>query len=239
VFLMRAAGIPARVVAGYQGGEWNAKGNYLSVHQYDAHAWTEVWQAGKGWVQIDPTAVIAPERIEQGLAAAVQAEGSFLENEHFSLRNVTWLNGVRGQWDALQYGWQRWVLGYDATTQLALLQQLLGEVSWWRVAMFGGILILVIGLGWGLLLGLARRKVREAREHQLYRRFCSALAKRGVVRAKGQTPGDFAMQAAVAFPEKAAAITEFTRVYESLCYAPQPDAGACRQLQRILRQLGF
>ena len=239
VFLMRAAGIPARVVVGYQGGEWNTKGNYLSVHQYDAHAWTEVWQAGKGWVQIDPTAVIALERVEQGLAAAVQAEGSFLENEHFSLRNVTWLNGVRGQWDALQYGWQRWVLGYDGATQLALLQQLLGEISWWRVGVFVGFLMLVITLGWGLLLGLARRKVHEAWEHQLYRRFCSTLAKRGVVRATGQTPGHFAQQAANAFPAQAAVIAEFTRVYETLCYAPQVDAGAYRQLQRLLRQLRF
>jgi hypothetical protein len=198
-----------------------------------------VWQAGKGWVQIDPTAVIAPERVEQGLAAVVQAEGSFLENEHFSLRNVTWLNGVRGQWDALQYGWQRWVLGYDGATQLALLQQLLGEISWWRVGAFVGFLMLAITLGWGLLLGLARRKVHEAREHQLYRRFCSALAKRGVVRATGQTPGDFAQQAANAFPAQAAVIAEFTRVYETLCYAPQVNAGGYRQLQRLLRQLRF
>ena len=239
VFLMRAAGIPARVVVGYQGGEWNAKGNYLSVHQYDAHAWTEVWQAGKGWVQIDPTAVIAPARVEQGLAAAVQTEGSFLENEHFSLRKLAWLNGVRGHWDALQYGWQRWVLGYDGATQLALLQQLLGELTLWRVAAFVGVLMLAITLIWAVLLGLARRKVREAREHQLYRRFCQALAKRGVVRAIGQTPQSFAQQAANAFPAQAAAITEFTRVYETLCYAPAAPAGAYRQLQRLLRHTGF
>ena len=99
--------------------------------------------------------------------------------------------------------------------------------------------MLAITLGWGLLLGLARRKVHEAREHQLYRRFCSALAKHGVVRAMGQTPGDFALKAANAFPAQAAVIAEFTRVYETLCYAPQVNAGAYRQLQRLLRQLRF
>lgn len=84
VFLMRAAGIPARVVVGYQGGEWNDAGQYLAVHQYDAHAWAEVWLAGRGWVRIDPTTAVAPSRTEQGLEAAVQAEGTFLADAVFS-----------------------------------------------------------------------------------------------------------------------------------------------------------
>jgi transglutaminase-like putative cysteine protease len=238
VFLMRAVGIPARVVAGYQGGEWNAQGKYLAVHQYDAHAWAEVWQAGKGWQRVDPTAMIAPERTEQGLEAAVQAEGSFLENNHFSTRNVVWLKGLRQKLDAVQYGWQRWVLGYDGEAQMGFLQALLGELTLAKVAVLVGGLGGAIVLAWLLLLGLARRGEREALEHQLYRRFCTLLAKRGVVRETGHAPGAFALQAAQALPASATLIREFTQVYETLCYQPDADGqAAIKRLKALLRAL--
>jgi hypothetical protein len=73
VFSLRSAGVPARVVAGYQGGEVNPVDGYLEVRQYDAHAWTEAWIAGRGWVRIDPTAISAPSRVSSNLAAAVPA----------------------------------------------------------------------------------------------------------------------------------------------------------------------
>ncbi|HBX54657.1 MAG TPA: DUF3488 domain-containing protein, partial [Pseudomonas sp.] len=83
-FVLRAAGIPARVVAGYQGGEFNPAGNYVQVRQFDAHAWVEYWQAGRGWVSVDPTFQVAPERIELGLEEALADEQSFLEDSPFS-----------------------------------------------------------------------------------------------------------------------------------------------------------
>jgi transglutaminase-like putative cysteine protease len=236
VFLMRAEGIPARVVAGYQGGEWNADGHYLAVHQYDAHAWAEVWQAGKGWVQVDPTAAVAPERVERGLEAAVQSEGSFLEGKLLNTRHITWLNGLGKRLDAVQYGWQRWVLGYDSDTQLAFLQQLIGETNWLKV---GGILLALSGitvLVWLVLLGLLRRGEHEALEHRLYRRFCQRLEKHGIVRETGQTPGAFATQAALALPAQADIIREFTTAYETLCYLPDASHNT-RQLQHLLRKL--
>ena len=236
VFLLRAAGIPARVVAGYQGGEWNAQDKYLQVRQYDAHAWAEVWQAGKGWVQIDPTAAIAPERVEHGLEAAVQTEGSFLEQQTFNTRHIAWLRSLRNKLDAVQYGWQRWVLGYDGDSQAALLQKILGEVNWLKIGALVGVLLGVIVLAWLLLLGLARRAEREALEHQLYRRFCAILAKRGVVRERGQTPHHFATQAAAAIPAWATTIHAFTHLYETLCYAPESGQSP-QQLKKLLRQL--
>ncbi len=156
---MRAAGIPARVVVGYQGGEWNAAGQYLAVHQYDAHAWAEVWRADSGWVRIDPTTMVAPSRTEQGLEAAVQAEGSFLADSVFSARKISWLNGVRQQLDSVQYGWRRWVLGYDRAEQAELLKSLLGTLSVGRVALLAGGLFAAIGLFWLLMLGMAQRRV--------------------------------------------------------------------------------
>lgn len=234
VFLMRAAGIPARVVTGYQGGEWNAKAQYLAVHQYDAHAWAEVWQPGTGWQRVDPTAMIAPERTEQGLEAAVRAEGSFLESSTFSARKFAWLNAVRQQLDAVQYGWQRWVLGYDSDAQADFLKSLLGELTLVRVATLAGSVFAVIVLGWLLLLGLARRHEREALEHQLYRRFCAMMAKRGVTREPGQTPGVFAQQAATALPILAGDIREFTQLYEQICYVPNTANTAIRELKCLL-----
>ncbi|UOG93088.1 MAG: DUF3488 and DUF4129 domain-containing transglutaminase family protein [Candidatus Thiothrix sulfatifontis] len=238
VFLMRAAGIPARVVVGYQGGEWNAAGDYLAIHQYDAHAWAEVWLAGQGWVRVDPTTMVAPSRTEQGLEAAMQAEGSFLADSVFSVRKIAWLNGIRQQLDTVQYGWRRWVLGYDGAEQAALLKSLLGTFSVQGVALLMGGLLAAIGLLWLVLLGMTPGREREALEHQLYRRFCAALAKRGVLREPGDAPGVFAAQAAEALPAVAGVIREFTQVYEGICYAPSADGQqATRRLKALLGKL--
>lgn len=238
VFLMRAVGIPARVVVGYQGGEWNEAGQYLAVHQYDAHAWAEVWLPETGWQRVDPTTVVAPSRAEQGLEAAVQAEGSFLADSPFSTRKIAWLNGVRQQLDAVQYGWRRWVLGYDQEEQAALLKSMLGSLSVVKVALLAGSLFSAIAISWLVLLGMARRRPREALEHRLYRQFCAALAKRGVQRGPGDAPGVFADEAAAALPRLADSIREFTQVYEGICYAPDATARAStRQLKALLRKL--
>ncbi len=247
VFMMRAAGIPARVVVGYQGGEWNAASHYLSVHQFDAHAWAEVWLSGRGWVRVDPTAMVAPERTEQGLQAAVQQEGSFLESSVFSSRNIPWLNNLRQQLDAVQYGWQRWVIGYDSTSQTEFLKALLGEMSITRIAALAGAVLAVIMLSWLLMLGLAQRRQQEAPEHRLYRRFCAQLAKQGLVRAPGQTAGSFATEAAHSLPAQSEAIHAFTAAYETLCYTPgyasadTPDRGdktvLLQKMKSLLRKL--
>ncbi|MEZ5478682.1 MAG: DUF3488 and transglutaminase-like domain-containing protein [Thiolinea sp.] len=221
VFMLRAVGIPARVVVGYQGGEWNESGQYLSVHQFDAHAWTEAWLPDKGWLRIDPTSMVAPERTEQGSQALAQQEGSFLSGQLFSVRRIAWLNQLRLQLDSLQYGWQRWVLSYDGDTQMELFKSLLGEVSISKMASLAAGLLAAILLFWLLALGLTRRRVAEAREHRLYRQFCERLAQLGVTRATSQTPGDFAEQAARALPAQADRIRQFTRLYEAICYLPE------------------
>ncbi len=89
--LMRAAGIPARVVTGYQGGYWNKLGDYLLVRNSDAHAWSEVWLAGRGWVRVDPTGAVRPERVSLGAAAAAGDQLAWYRND--------WLQGARNRWD--------------------------------------------------------------------------------------------------------------------------------------------
>jgi transglutaminase-like putative cysteine protease len=241
VFMMRAAGIPARVVAGYQGGEWNPAGGYLSVHQFDAHAWTEVWLEDAGWVRIDPTTMVAPQRTERGLEAAMQQEGSFLEDQFFSTRKVVWLNQLRQKMDSVQHGWRRWVLGYDNQTQSELLQQWLGEITVQKIAMVAGGLFAATGLLWLLLAGAGRQHKQLAAEQRLYRKFSALLAKQGQQRKPEQTPAQFAEQAAQALPHLAAPIRMFSAIYERLCYVPTDNQAerqtALKRLKQTLSEL--
>src|SRR5690606_9418295 len=126
VLFMRAAGIPARLVVGYQGGELHPDEGYLTVRQYDAHAWGEVWLADRGWVLVDPTAAVAPERILGGLLGAMSLDEVFANSPLSMARfqNIHWLNRLRLQVEALEYNWARWVLGYDSV-QLEVLARLL------------------------------------------------------------------------------------------------------------------
>ena len=131
-FVLRAAGIPARVVVGYQGGSPGADDEYLIVRQYDAHAWVEAWFPGQGWVRVDPTAAIAPERIEFGLREAVAEEGSFLENDWTSPQrygDLAMLQWASLQLDKINYHWQRWVVGYQGQSQMDLMSRLPGGIG--------------------------------------------------------------------------------------------------------------
>lgn len=239
VFLMRAVGIPARVVIGYQGGEWNEQGNYLAVHQFDAHAWTEVWLAGQGWLRIDPTSMVAPERTEKGLEAALKKEGSFLEQSVFSSRKFAWLNSLRKQIDSMEFGWQRWVLSYDSDTQYQFLSKILGELSFTKLALFALSLFACLVLIWMVWLGLTRKTNVEAVEHRLYRRFTERLSKRGFERHLDQTPSEYAHLTAQALPTQAEQILAFTNVYETLCYASEAGqrSSLLKELRRLLGQI--
>ncbi|MCU0951786.1 MAG: DUF3488 and transglutaminase-like domain-containing protein, partial [Burkholderiaceae bacterium] len=121
VVLMRALDIPARVVTGYQGGEFNPVDGFLTVRQSDAHAWAEVWLAGRGWVRIDPTAAVAPERVQRGGRSVADAGAG--GEPLFGERSFSLLRAVRFQWEALENGWNQWVLSYTPERQRELLQR--------------------------------------------------------------------------------------------------------------------
>lgn len=156
VFLLRAAGIPARVVVGYQGGERGRDGRSLEVRQRDAHAWTEAWFAGRGWVRIDPTAAIAPERIEQGMDALTEDAALFgddavaqLQYQQFKL-----VKEMRELADYASYLWQRDIVGFDQNRQQDQLLRWFGLKSMWTQILWmiaGLVLILaavVLRLWW-------------------------------------------------------------------------------------------
>lgn len=240
-FVLRAAGIPARVVAGYQGGEVNPSGNYLSVRQLDAHAWVEYWIAGRGWISVDPTFQVAPERIELGLEEALMDEEGLLDGSALTLRryrDIGWLNQVRFGWDNLNYGWQRWVLGYQGERQLQILQGLFGKIDERKL----GLLMVASGAVLMSLLALILLKPwQRERDLQLrlFRRFERLLARQGIARQAGEGAHDFAERAACLLPVAAESIGEFAGLYERARYAGQPIDKATMQasLARLKRQL--
>ena len=139
-FMLRAAGIPARVVAGYQGGEPSRNGNVWEVRQMDAHAWTEVWLEGQGWVRVDPTAFVAPERVEQGMDALTQARGAAIFGEgagaQISYQQYQMLQTLRRLSDQASYYWQKDVVGYDQDKQADSLlkwfniRSIMQQITW-------------------------------------------------------------------------------------------------------------
>ncbi|WP_062381166.1 transglutaminase TgpA family protein [Pseudomonas abietaniphila] len=232
-YVLRAAGIPARVVAGYQGGELNPDGNYISVRQFDAHAWVEYWQPGIGWRSVDPTAAVAPARIEQGLEQALAADEDFLADSPMSAlryRHLAWLNSIRLSWDNLNYGWQRWVLGYQGQQQL----QVLGRwFSGFQAPVFAGGAVVILGL---IALWLFKPWRRETDSQlRLFNAFERLLARHGLRRQPGEGPQAFAARAAQRFPEHADAIEGFAREFEAQRYAGV--SGSVAPLRRRLKYL--
>lgn len=122
-FLARAAGIPSRVVVGYQGGEYNPAGGYWQIRSSDAHAWVEVWLASRqSWWRVDPTAAVSPDRIEQGVEQAVPAVRAAVPI--LGGRPPAWIMALRQHWLAANFVWQQWVVGYDAGRQRSLFRSL-------------------------------------------------------------------------------------------------------------------
>ncbi|MEW6353460.1 MAG: DUF3488 and transglutaminase-like domain-containing protein [Pseudomonadota bacterium] len=237
--LMRAAGVPARVVTGYQGGELNPIGGYLTVRQSDAHAWTEVWLAGRGWVRVDPTGAVAPQRIERGVAAALDA--AVAGDADFAVQNGLWRRAwlqARFRWDAVNYRWGQWVLGYNAARQRQLLSQfgLDALVERGAAALGLALVALLAVLFAAFSLQLLRNRPAHDAALKLYRRFCAKLARRGVVRAPHEGPMDFAARAAAALPQCEQEIIFISRLYCTLRYAAHQPAHAYAQLNNRVNE---
>ena len=237
VFMMRAAGIPARVVAGYQGGEVNPVNRTVLVHQFDAHAWAEVWIQGRGWVRADPTAAVSPTRIEMGLEEAMESEGSFLSDIPLSpvrYRSVALLNELRLRYDALTYSWQSWVVGFDSGQQMQLLQRVFGEISarTFIAAFIGSWALVLIPVAISLFRGKETFPVSPADKH--YRLFCDRLSLVGLIRVNGEAPGDFAARVAAAIPEESEQVWNITALYARMAY--ETRAGGNGDDQSVLKE---
>jgi hypothetical protein len=232
---MRAAGIPARVVTGYQGGEMNDAGglHYMIVRQYDAHAWAEAW-IGEAWHRFDPTAAVAPERIERGIGTALP-RGEPLP--FLSRLDDSWLRYVRLHFDALNYSWQRWVVGYSAERQRSLWSEVgLGDAQPWKL-----VLALTIGAsiaGLGLAAYILLRRARRDPAVAAWERLCSHLARAGLPRQVSEGPVAYTQRAIARWPTHASALRQCARVYCLLRYGDAPDRPDLQALlERLLRRL--
>ena len=232
-FLMRAAGVPARVVTGYQGGELNPYDRIFTVRQIDAHAWVEVWLTGRGWVRVDPTAAAIPSRVVSGLARTVPAS----EPLPFMMRpQLEWLQGLRHQWDALAHQWNVWVLGYNPDRQRELMMSFgMRDADWQSLA---AALFTVLGaFTLALLVWSLRRLTRPDPVQAAWRAFCRKLAARGVARAPHEGPRDYALRASQALPAERGPILDIGELYIALRYGSDPAAEGARTLRRRVREL--
>lgn len=233
-FLMRAAGIPARVVTGYQGGEYNPYDETLTVRQYDAHAWSEVWLDDQGWVRVDPTAAVAPDRIELGSQFTYQSEDVFLEDAGLSLlrfRNSLFLNNLRYRLEMIDYSWNRFVLNYDQSMQFAFFSKLFNEVT--RAKIIASALFFMF-ISVSIMVFFVLRKPSRQELHpatDLYLKYCEGLARQGFVRKKGETPLEYYERISNAKPSWAQQMREITDKYIDLAYKQVDSQNASEEVK--------
>lgn len=242
-YLMRAAGIPARVVVGYHGAEANPYENYLMVYQYNAHAWSEVWFEGEGWVRYDPTGAVSPTRIEQGVQEALRDDPAFMEDDLFSAARfggIGWLNAMRLRLDAIEYEWNQLVVNYDEDVQFELFERLFGEVTEQKVIVLMGTLAMVVIIAVGFTVISFEPRIQRTPLNRFYRSVCRELARVNLVRQPGEGPIAFRDRVCAARPELAEAMTELTDRYVRLSYreASLSDAEQKNQLQALKAELG-
>lgn len=231
--LMRAAGIPARVVTGYQGGELNPLNDKLTVRQSDAHAWAEVWLPDEGWIRVDPTAAVAPDRIELGLVDALP-ESELVPGR--LMRSLPALERLRQRWDAMDAAWNEWVLGYGPDQQIALLRSLgIGDPDWRSLVAVLGVVLAVLLTGLAVWFAWLYRAPKLDETQRLYLRYLRKLARRGARRQPSEGPLTFARRAGSAMPAAAPDIHAITRSYVRLRYEGIDDSGELTALRRMVR----
>lgn len=223
--MMRAAGIPARIVLGYQGGEFNPMGGHLIVRQSDAHAWTETWQEGVGWQRVDPTSAVAPERIEAGVS------GAMLDGSAAAWGIATpsaLLHRLTMTWDAMNASWNEWVLGYGPETQDRVMRWMGMEKPDWRKMLLTLVTVCILLItGISLILMLRYRAPRPDRAAMLYARF---VRKTGIAPRTGETPLQFASRAGTEARLSDECIAAVTASYLDARYGP-PDPAALARLK--------
>ncbi|MFK7890065.1 MAG: DUF3488 and DUF4129 domain-containing transglutaminase family protein [Granulosicoccus sp.] len=230
VVMMRAAGIPARVVTGYLGGEMN-KG-YMIVRQSDAHAWAEAFINGQ-WHRFDPTGVVAPSRIADNLAVALPAEASA---RGLARLDYTWMHQAQLRWDALNHQWQRLIVGFDDDSQSEFWNWLgINRPPLWQIA----VLIVLIAGAWSLVILTMPRlsENRLASQERLWNRYCRLLRTRGLARSNTATQSEYLQVTISRWPNQRARLERLHNCFISVRFkAPAPESGSL-ELRQIRRDL--
>ncbi len=233
VTLMRGAGLPARVVTGYLGGEWNPIGGYFAVRQSDAHAWAEVWLASQGWTRVDPTAVVAPERLRRGL---LDLFPDSLSAPARLWRQSAWLTQLLQRWDAANNWWNNHVVKFTLDSQLDLLARL-GvhdpDVRYLGWAFAGGLMLWLLGLAWHIGRGLTAPR-RDALA-TAYTRLCRKLARVAPERAPHQGPMSLAATVSARRPDLKERVEAVLTRYAQLRYGPPAAATRTQDIRAFRR----
>ncbi len=231
--MMRMAGIPARVVTGYQGGWYNTIGAYLLVRQSDAHAWSEVWIRGSGWTRIDPTAAIAPSRIEQGAMASLDQRRHMFDFE--------WLRDARNTFDLFQRGWNNWVVAFGSESQ----SRLFTKFGWERldsarlvITMIAAILVISSAI---FMLMPILMKFRSSRKQdpvlRLWQKFIRELGRAGFTALPSMGPMELAANANGQLKYEGDAIIRIAGLYALCRYSA--DSGSRLELAELVNRFSF
>jgi hypothetical protein len=226
-YLMRAAGIPARVVTGYQGGYYNDSSSYLLVRQSDAHAWSEVWLEGRGWVRVDPTAAVSPLRVQLGARAAAGETAPWYQDE--------WLQQIRNQFDLVNRVWNDAIVQFNALRQQSVLTPFgidHAEYADLMATLIGTSTLLLGAFAWWTLR--ARRAATEPLD-LAYQRLCRKLARAGAARAPHEGPLAYAARTAAAGVNPADLLGDLLADYAALRYghAEPPREGVAAFARRV------
>jgi hypothetical protein len=236
VVLMRAMNIPARVVTGYQGGNINLVDGYLEVRQSDAHAWAEVWFDNKGWIRIDPTAAVAPDRIIKGLNATQKQQGfSALMQSVLGKNSI--LSNLKMRWSAVNNSWNQWVLSYSQLKQMNLLESLgLAKLDWSQIIglifLSGSILIALMALP------LLRHRTKQTPVDQLYLKLITKISKKLPGKLPSEGPKSYLQRIKNSMSLQQYEITEkFILQYIAFQYGkhPQNEKSVIQQLKALLK----
>jgi transglutaminase-like putative cysteine protease len=236
--LMRAAGIPTRIVLGYQGGEFNPRAEHWVVRQSDAHAWNEVWLAERGWVRIDPTAAVAPERIEHSIDSfqsseedrivfRIHGDGLFAN----LWRETNWML------DAVEIGWHRWVLGFSHDRQNSLLQKLgFSDLKGYENALLV-FLVMMGGMGFAYMISLLRKRPKSDLVRYQWDKLLAKMQRRGLDIPAWFGPQQVLAAATRRWPEQRDALQQIVRLYTHLRYGRVAGERQQQQLQRYIKRL--
>jgi len=237
VFMLRAAGIPARVVTGYQGGEMS--NGYMIVRQSDAHAWTEVYIDDK-WQRFDPTAAVAPQRVELGATQALRNDPS---RSLINRIEIPFFNAVSLKWDAVNFAWQRMVINFGSAQQNALWKKLGVETpSGWMIVLA----LITAAMLWATVIlkpltGFTRSKLSPCEKH--WHRLAGKLSQHGLIREKGETYDDYIERACNRWPQYRSAFESAIYnyndgVYSSRSSNPSHQQRAAAEMKTSIRSIG-
>ncbi len=220
VFIMRATGVPARIVVGYHGGTQSEVNDYLMVKQADAHAWAEVWLEDKGWFRVDPTVAVAPSRIEQGIDDALEGDDLTALGGRNIVETTPWMRRFAHRLDAMGYAWDRWVLNYSNEKKANLLKNLLGGVETWRIVMFVVFgFACVISVYALYLYSIGRKNRPTAPATIIFERFCKKLKPFNLERNRGESVQAFMQRVICEKPEFKSCAEKIANLYEYIAYA--------------------